>query len=982
MSLFGDSLFGGGGLIGSRTPEDDLQRDIANATARLRARGISTEPERPWYAPLVSGAETGLKALGAPGAIIRSLLLEAADDEAGVDFNRAFSKDRLWNKQVSGQDILSALGILREESDDSWFGRKGARFLGGLATDVVTDPFSWITGGITRPLQVLRAPVFGKPMAQLAQQGLIQPFLRGSQAGLRQTGALGAALGDEGVLAAREVAAETARQRGGNVAEVLETMLQQAPRELTRQEQLGLQFGSAVRENPLARGLVRSVSESSLTDPAYTALRNRTLRDIRQETGEQMAEVARRFEGMSPEQQRLVADLVESPEVRRQYGIGIKEWERQYFPDVQDLPDNVRQTFEFVKSTLDSYGNERLKRGLLAGMRQNYFPHKLLPDQPGLQSVLGTGLNAKQSSAYAREIEGTLAEIEAKRLAQGAASPLPVFEREAARPFAKEVQESVRSIKTFDLFEEATHQFGIPTKDLAKRLGFAESLADKLPDEVGGYKLVDFASYLVKGKKSPAYEALGKVYLPTEVADDMARIHMAYNSDEALAAWKKLWDGATNAWRPLVTTLAPSYYVNNFVGNLWNMFLGGMDNPARLKDGFNVFANRQGLIEAGTHELSYQQLRQMAQKYGVLSTGHFDNDLARQGYQIVQEGLQKPGRLAPITGAVKNAVEKGRYYLGEVVENSSRSALFTDAMVKRVAAFDGELTPQIMDKFARESSEVVSRFLFDYQNGLSHFEREYLRRLMPFYSWTRFNLPLQMAEAINQPGKFILFDKVSDNMAAVEPMPAERPPWLKEALPTPFKTRSGNPILVNPRLPLQDLSRITPEESTRGELLGMLNPLIKILGQLLTGQDWFTGRSLYEPNRTVPAPAAVRPVLAVAEALGLKGPQLNNQPGSRWSPAAQTTFDNAFGALGRLSRLPEAFDTQSMSPDEEDASRLRTARMAGLPVYTYDPKKVHEAKLYQERQRLQDLLRRVKTETGTAAPTMAQLGGQRGSPMR
>ena len=50
--------------------------------------------------------------------------------------------------------------------------------------------------------------------------------------------------------------------------------------------------------------------------------------------------------------------------------------------------------------------------------------------------------------------------------------------------------------------------------------------------------------------------------------------------------------------------------------------------------------------------------------------------------------------------------------------------------------------------------------LFDYQN-LTDFEKNVLRNVAPFYSWSRFNIPLQLKNIIQQPGKVVELKMVS-----------------------------------------------------------------------------------------------------------------------------------------------------------------------------------------------------------------------------
>jgi len=80
-----------------------------------------------------------------------------------------------------------------------------------------------------------------------------------------------------------------------------------------------------------------------------------------------------------------------------------------------------------------------------------------------------------------------------------------------------------------------------------------------------------------------------------------------------------------------------------------------------------------------------------------------------------------------------------------------------------------------MEDAARGAAMQVKKFLFDYTDeGLTEFEREGMKRIMPFYSWTRNNLPLQLEQLLKQPGKYAAVEKVrKGHEYALGPSPDE-----------------------------------------------------------------------------------------------------------------------------------------------------------------------------------------------------------------
>lgn len=101
--------------------------------------------------------------------------------------------------------------------------------------------------------------------------------------------------------------------------------------------------------------------------------------------------------------------------------------------------------------------------------------------------------------------------------------------------------------------------------------------------------------------------------------------------------------------------------------------------------------------------------------------------------------------------------------LGRAQENNARGAHFLDKLEKT-----GDPQTAIAS---------MNKYLFDYENGLTDWEQEYARTVIPFYAWMRFNIPLQIQSMLEDPGRYAKIPKFMD---AVEDVTAE---WRD--IPTP-----------------------------------------------------------------------------------------------------------------------------------------------------------------------------------------------------
>jgi len=138
---------------------------------------------------------------------------------------------------------------------------------------------------------------------------------------------------------------------------------------------------------------------------------------------------------------------------------------------------------------------------------------------------------------------------------------------------------------------------------------------------------------------------------------------------------------------------------------------------------------------------------------------------------------------------------------------------------------------------------------YDYTK-LTDVEREVMRRIIPFYSWTRKNVPFQLAELAQRPGgvsgstvKFL------DNMRSSGGFV---PDSVSEGMAIPMGTEdaTGNSrFLTHFGLPIEDAFSMlgtgaNPIQRTGEKLAGMTNPLIKMPLEMMAGKQFYSGRHL------------------------------------------------------------------------------------------------------------------------------------------
>jgi len=164
---------------------------------------------------------------------------------------------------------------------------------------------------------------------------------------------------------------------------------------------------------------------------------------------------------------------------------------------------------------------------------------------------------------------------------------------------------------------------------------------------------------------------------------------------------------------------------------------------------------------------------------------------------------------------------------------------------------------------SKESVKLVNKALFDYGRGLSHMEKSVFRRVLPFYTYSRFAIPFALKTVAAKPGNAATANKVVGLMEKLfegEPLtPAERDtfgttylveqPRVYKGLDkegkagfnvfnsmTPFDVLS---IMVSDKKGNLDIPR-TIEKS----ILGAMTPFLKVPLEQVMNKQFFSGRTL------------------------------------------------------------------------------------------------------------------------------------------
>lgn len=447
---------------------------------------------------------------------------------------------------------------------------------------------------------------------------------------------------------------------------------------------------------------------------------------------------------------------------------------------------------------------------------------------------------------------------------------------------------------------------------------------------------------------------------PSEVVGVLHDIAKNFDpmSGEGLRKYVGIYDHINNWLKGWLTT-SLGFIDRNIFGGQFNNWLAGADVIKSTKGWFPVLMAQGGEKATGAQRALYQAAEEM----GFLGSGMYSAEFGRvaegEGAARGLFDIGRPGQasrewsinpLAGIAGGKRAPLPPYmiRRLNEQIAEPLLRGSLYFDRVTKAVAAGRfrsiGVETLEDLNDPAKAaqfithmrssglSDEIlfdIAKYHFDYED-LSKFERQVGRRVIPFYTWTRKNVPLQIEAMFTQPGKALgRYAAVKRNLESASPAEEVVPSWFEGQglmrLPIKF---GGNQVYGGIDLPFKD-----PFEAAdvTGFGAGMLSPLIKAPLEAWAGHQFFGHlplRGAGETGGLQPIPATWKPLIPLfklADKLPFSPIHAPTQAkGGQWLMAEEDQY-----LVGQY--LPFLAQTQRLLPDQgKYKNRLATTYLSYL----------------------------------------------------
>lgn len=360
------------------------------------------------------------------------------------------------------------------------------------------------------------------------------------------------------------------------------------------------------------------------------------------------------------------------------------------------------------------------------------------------------------------------------------------------------------------------------------------------------------------GRVMEGYVPLGATgQIPAEVAEAMHDVNKILGA-RGSNAFVKLFDAVNDLFKSWAIA-SPGFHSRNFFGGVFNNALAGVDADSYRRFHALYGPVRRAMAEGASVE---DQVRAMysgkrAQKLAQTAEGQ---RILVGMEQMIRFGMLNGGQTTELANIARLRGQPGQRRINPFNPNN----LVTGALRTPTSHVENYLRGSLaLDRFMKggtiqDAYSDVYKYHFDYDD-LSAFERGVMRRAVPFYTWTRKNLPLQIEMMLTNPKIYNRTFSLKRELERDAEAEGAMPKWIAERFNIQLPlTMGGDNLVLVPDLPFTDVD----EGFNVRRQLANTSPLIKVPLEMTFDTNLFFGGA--NRGRQQPVPDAWRVLLAPA----------------------------------------------------------------------------------------------------------------------
>lgn len=553
---------------------------------------------------------------------------------------------------------------------------------------------------------------------------------------------------------------------------------------------------------------------------------------------------------------------------------------------------NLNQAADMVRNVLRSPHELAAERGIVLPDTYGdaYLPHVATDEAKNIKGITPSsgrsGISGNQA-ILEREFKMPVADAnEQIALKDTKGNPVNMFETNAYLASAEGVKRSINYV----LAESAKKQI-LSNPKLARQVKDGEKVILGKNETVINPNDYDFAKKDFSGK---TIKGNSDMYVVTKDVKDFFDRYQKTIQEDGIKNVLSVYDAVSNFWKK-TALFSAGFHIRNFFGNNWNMMIAGMNPKDLITYQTKALPEIKMAMKAGEEirlgkklEDLPEDMRQAYERHDqFLRNGLREGSLYQQEFMAnnPKEALKKKMAENDKTLAQKAKENLNPIKLGNTLLDASHNLGLSVDEMNRFAMFNWSLDK---GKSIDEAAGEVKKALFDYKD-LSQVEKAVFRRIIPFFSWMRKNIPYQIENFAKQPQKYIGAEKARTEMNKAEGVNnSDIPGYYNEsfaaALPGSGDGK-GNAKLANLNLPLSDLTKLSDPMRM---FTDSLTPLAKVPIEVSSNVNLFNGKPIEsfdgekKPFLGVDTPAKLQYILSQIGALRNAGNRVKDVQDGNW----------------------------------------------------------------------------------------------------
>jgi hypothetical protein len=522
-----------------------------------------------------------------------------------------------------------------------------------------------------------------------------------------------------------------------------------------------------------------------------------------------------------------------------------------------------------------------------------------------------------------------------------------------------------------------------------------ESMGRVASEAPSGWRPINMNNVSEQAEKLLGISAKGgeEIYFHPMIAQELENGVKAVITDDASKDFFKAYDKIQNLWKAGVTSIFPAFHGRNALSNVFQNFLdiglnainpathssasqmifhdkqlnalekvayGGAEGSEQALEELHTLLGKKMFTDVSGYDWTVGEIRQVLKDRGIAfkgGTGQIDVFNPESVDTFTKELFGSASKKDTAKKILKGVTPLSQDFvpykigreLGSIVEDQAKLVNF---MTNLKATGDVE-----------HAAARTSMFLFDYQN-LTKFEKTFLKRIIPFYTFTRKNLELQAKTLMTTPGRISAeltgLRNIGEAMSGgslTEEEKSKLPAWLQSGIGI-LKSRKGSTLEMFSSLgtPIeQPFAAFQPNQ-----FLGSVSPLLRVPIETATGYSWFQGKSLSDATNAAAyknAPKALKDAIGYTEITGKR----KDGTTFKWSVSLRPTMMNTINNLPLMGRVLNSL--KQMEDVDVSAQGKILQQIVGVKAYSVN---LDDETTKQEAE-LQKKLKELLTKAGVTA---------------